>query len=127
MKSTTTAKKIICMLLCLLIAAAMPVYGSADVPANGEVPSDDVPYGLSYRFVTFDTIEITAYNGYESVLTVPSYIDGFKVVGIKDFHTVYQYSDFSPGLKRSSCPRRSHTSPTRPLRTAITPKSSFGA
>ena len=104
MKSTTTAKKIICMLLCLLIAAAMPVYGSADVPANGEVPSDDVPYGLSYRFVTFDTIEITAYNGYESVLTVPSYIDGFKVVGIKDFHTVYQYSDHSTGLKKVILP-----------------------
>ena len=97
--------KLICLALSVILAtAAMPLSGFADVPANGEVPSDDVPYGLSYRFVTFDTIEITAYNGYESELTVPSYIDGFKVVGINDFHTVYQYSDFSPALKKVILP-----------------------
>ena len=97
--------KLICLALSVILAtAAMPLSGFADVPANGYVPSDDVPYGLSYRFVTFDTIEITAYNGYESVLTVPSYIDGFKVVGIKDFHTVYLYSDFNPGLKKVILP-----------------------
>lgn len=97
--------KFICLALsAILAAAAMPLSGLADVPANGEVPSDDVPYGLSYRFVTFDTIEITAYEGYESELTVPSYIDGFKVVGIKDFHTVYQYSNHSPGLKKVILP-----------------------
>lgn len=97
--------KLICLALsAILAAAAMPLSGSADVPANGEVPSDDVPYGLSYRFVTFDTIEITAYEGYESELTVPSYIDGFKVVGIRDFHTVYQYGNHSPGLKKVILP-----------------------
>ena len=98
-------KKSLCFLLCvLMMSAAVPVSHAAGVYSEGNSPSDESTYGYTYRFVTFDTVEITSYNGYDSVVTVPSYIDGYKVVGIKDFHTDYQYSDFNPVVKKVVLP-----------------------
>ena len=98
-------KKSLCFLLCVfMMSAAVPVSHAAGVYSEGNSPSDESTYGYTYRFVTFDTVEITSYNGYDSVVTVPSYIDGYKVVGIKDFHTDYQYSDFNPVVKKVILP-----------------------
>ena len=66
-------KNLLCFLLCvLMMSAAVPVSYADAVYSGGNMPSDGSDYGYTYRFVTFDTVEITSYNGYDSVVTVPS-------------------------------------------------------
>ena len=70
-----------CMLavsLLLVICVTVGAIGEEKLPG-------DAGYGYSYRFVTRDTIEITAYTGYERNVTVPAEIDGYTVVGIAYF------------------------------------------
>lgn len=70
-----------CMLavsLLLVICVTVGAVGEEKLPG-------DAGYGYSYRFVTWDTIEITAYTGYERNVTVPAEIDGYTVVGISYF------------------------------------------
>ena len=73
------------ILRCML-AVSLPLVICVTVGAIGEekLPGD-AGYGYSYRFVTRDTIEITAYTGYERDVTVPAEIDGYTVVGIAYF------------------------------------------
>ena len=57
-----------CMLavsLLLVICVTVGAIGEEKLPG-------DAGYGYSYRFVTRDTIEITAYTGYEHNVTVPT-------------------------------------------------------
>ena len=70
-----------CMLavsLLLVICVTVGAIGEEKLPG-------EAGYGYSDRFVTRDTIEITAYTGYEHNVTVPAEIDGYTVVGIAYF------------------------------------------
>ena len=83
-------------LLSLLLALSMllsllPAVSAVGIPGEEKMP-DDAGYGFSYAFVSPTTIEITAYFGYETEVTVPSTIDGYTVVGIRSFHTSEDYS-----------------------------------
>lgn len=74
-----------------LLAAMLPAATAAGITGEEKLP-DEAGYGFTYAFVSPTTIEITAYYGYETEVTVPSTIDGYTVVGIRSFHTVEGYS-----------------------------------
>ena len=85
-------RRILALLLAFaLLAALLPAAGAVGVPGEEKLP-DEAGYGYSYAFVSPTTIEITAYFGYETEVTVPSTIDGYTVVGIRSFHTSEDYS-----------------------------------
>lgn len=86
LKRLLTVLLMLCMVLLLLPTAA-----AAGIPGEEKLP-DEAGYGFTYAFVSPTTIEITAYYGYETEVTVPSTIDGYTVVGIRSFHTVEGYS-----------------------------------
>ena len=73
--------------LCMLVSL-LPVAEAAEEKSTAAATSQ----GFSYAFVSPDTIEITAYAGYEAEVTVPSSIDGYTVVGIQSFHREEGYS-----------------------------------
>ena len=73
------------MLRCMLaVSLLLAICVTASALGEEKLPGD-AGYGYSYRFVTRDTIEITAYTGYERDVTVPAEIDGCTVVGIAYF------------------------------------------
>lgn len=97
-------RRLISLLLCLCLAATVP----ASVSAEGYVTYDALPgdenFGFSYRFVTRNTVEITAYAGFESEVTVPSTLDGFTVVGIAGFAMSSGYTNINPMVKKVILP-----------------------
>lgn len=70
-------------------------------PSDGGLTSKP-GYGYSYSFVSYDEIEITAYNGVDYDVKVPAYIDGFKVVGIADF--TMDSVNFAPYVRSVTLP-----------------------
>lgn len=83
-------QKFTALLLTGLMTVTVLIFPGA---AAGEekTPGDDA-FGFTYSFVSENEIEITSYSGFDAEVTVPSKIDGYTVVGIKDFHNEEGYS-----------------------------------
>ncbi len=83
-------QRLTALLLTGLMTVTVLIFPGA---AAGEekTPGDDA-FGFTYSFVSENEIEITSYSGFDSEVTVPSKIDGYTVVGIKDFHNEEGYS-----------------------------------
>ena len=79
------------LLVFTLLLSLLPAVNAVGIPGEEKLP-DEAGYGYSYAFVSPTTIEITAYFGYETEVTVPSTIDGYTVVGIRSFHDEEGYS-----------------------------------
>ena len=77
--------------LLLTLAMLLSLLPAAHALGEEKLPDED-GYGYTYRFVTRDTIEITAYSGCEAEVVVPAVIDGYTVVGIQSFHNEEGYS-----------------------------------
>ena len=77
--------------LLLTLAMLLSLLPAAYALGEEKLPDED-GYGYTYRFVTRDTIEITAYSGCEAEVVVPAVIDGYTVVGIQSFHNEEGYS-----------------------------------
>ena len=82
-------QKFTALLLTGLMTVTVLIFPGA---AAGEekTPGDDA-FGFTYSFVSENEIEITSYSGFDAEVTVPSKIDGYTVVGIKDFHNEEGY------------------------------------
>lgn len=83
-------QRLTALLLTGLMTVTVLIFPGA---AAGEekIPGDDA-FGFTYSFVSENEIEITSYSGFDAEVTVPSKIDGYTVVGIKDFHNEEGYS-----------------------------------
>ena len=84
------SKKILSMVLALAMAASVITIvpftvNAAEVSANdtGSLRAPEASTDFTYKLLKGDTAEITGYQGGESDIVIPSYIDGYRVVAIQ--------------------------------------------
>lgn len=95
-------RQILALFLSVILVLFSAVNAAA-VPGEENMPDSDA-FGFTYQFVSPDTIEITSYSGYQSVVNVPSKIDGYTVVGIQSFHFTPGYGDINPYVNKVILP-----------------------